>query len=189
MEDFTGTQSACLKNRCAFNEDYLREAMAGYARRPLYAILYLALALIALTLVVLQIILFSLHALQTTLLIESLVIVLLAVFLIWFHYGLQPRYTAKLQIKRHIDTGRPAAYETCAMFLEQEILGSADVSNDLLHLQYDTIRRVFKTKRLIVLVTKNRLLLMLDPQRFENGTEADFRKLLSEKCPGLRLPK
>ena len=41
---------------------------------------------------------------------------------------------------------------------------------------------------LILLSSQAKLIYTLDPARFENGTETDFWRLMSEKCPNA-VPK
>lgn len=48
---------------------------------------------------------------------------------------------------------------------------------------YEDVVEIFRGKTTAALVTKDGRAFNLDPSRFENGTEADFWKLMNEKCP------
>ena len=47
---------------------------------------------------------------------------------------------------------------------------------------YEQIEKILRTGTELQLCLKNKLYYILDPNRFENGTEADFWRLMNEKC-------
>ena len=53
---------------------------------------------------------------------------------------------------------------------------------------YGDLFEVLRGKTTIGLLQKDRAMFSVDPARFENGTEADFWKLMNEKCPNA-VPK
>ena len=56
------------------------------------------------------------------------------------------------------------------------------------HMAYSNFRRVKRYQDLILITTVIRKSFTLDPNGFQNGTEADFWRLMNEKCP-LAVPK
>lgn len=54
---------------------------------------------------------------------------------------------------------------------------------------YGDFRKLAETPALLMLVTESRQMVLLDRARFENGTEADFRTLLADRCPSVTFPK
>lgn len=68
-------------------------------------------------------------------------------------------------------------------FYSGELAGRRDGADSATHTRYEHIRSVKLRPGLILLWTKGRQFYMLDPERFEKGTEADFWRLMNEKCP------
>ena len=54
--------------------------------------------------------------------------------------------------------------------------------------EYSDVTRLTRSKSRIYLTMQGTRGYTIDPDRFENGTEADFWKLMNEKCPGA-VPK
>ena len=52
---------------------------------------------------------------------------------------------------------------------------------------YGDFRKLTERPDLLLLVTENRQMILLDRARFENGSEAELRALLAEKCPSLEI--
>ncbi|MBR3077525.1 MAG: YcxB family protein [Oscillospiraceae bacterium] len=48
---------------------------------------------------------------------------------------------------------------------------------------YAEFSRIRQTPGLILLFTDEKKMILLDPERFEKETEADFWRLMNEKCP------
>ena len=94
-----------------------------------------------------------------------------------------PRRTANQVFRRVKEQYRADEYERTNSFLPQEIRSESSVSSDCIHLSYDKVVRITKWKGHIFLHTSAQMLYMLDCARFENGTEADFWRLMNEKCP------
>ena len=94
-----------------------------------------------------------------------------------------PRRTANQVFRRVREQYQADEYERTNSFFPQEILSESSVSSDCIRLPYDNVVRITKWKGYIILHTTAQMLYMLDCARFENGTEADFWKLMNEKCP------
>ena len=117
-------------------------------------------------------------------------ILLLVLALLYVVLGLYaPVRNAKLQVRRLQELKGISSYENDTFFTETELTGRTSISQDITHLRYEDISFIRKSGSLILIQTKAKLFSLLDKDRFENGTEADFWKLLAEKRPDLRLPK
>ena len=74
-------------------------------------------------------------------------------------------------------------FDTTIRFTDTEFIDKDSVSADENRYTYAVVKRLVPYKHLILLHTQARQFLMLDRTRFENGTEADFWRLMNEKCP------
>ena len=93
------------------------------------------------------------------------------------------RRAAKLYMRRLREQRKLDAYEGTIAFYPEEISSRYDIAQDPTHVGYENVKRILVDRGLILLRTKANVLLSLDAARFENGTEADFWKLMNEKCP------
>ena len=89
----------------------------------------------------------------------------------------------KLQLRRVQEQYQVSFYDETAAFLDKEITTESSVRSDQYHLAYDSIWRIYRCRETIAVMSKARITTILDPARFENGTETDFWKLMTEKCP------
>ena len=99
---------------------------------------------------------------------------------------LVPRAT-RLQLRRMEETYQSDHVDATVVFHPEELASGRDGAEPL-SLRYGSLKAVKALPGLIVLLTKTRQFILLDPARFENGAEADFWKLMNEKCPQA-LPK
>jgi hypothetical protein len=74
------------------------------------------------------------------------------------------------------------------LFREEDVVLVTSDGKENTPLRYGNITRLIQTEKLIVVFAGEKQALVLDRSRFENGTEADFWKLMGEKCPAA-LPK
>ena len=95
----------------------------------------------------------------------------------------QPARFAKLQLRRMQENYQADSIEFCTDFYPDDISGRRNGAESATHMRYANIKSVKLCPGLILLWTKGRQFNMLDPARFENGTEADFWRLMNEKCP------
>lgn len=96
---------------------------------------------------------------------------------------LLPLLAGRKQLLRLEEDYHSDCLETTLEFYPDEIRGSVSGSGYVTHVRYDSLRAVPKTGGLILLWSKAQLFSIVDPARFENGTEADFWRLMNEKCP------
>ena len=102
-------------------------------------------------------------------------------------FTLPARFT-KLQLRRMEETLQADRVDTTVEFHPEEIVNKREGSDNTTQLRYTAIKTVAAFSGLILLWTQGKQFILLDPARFENGTEADFWKLMNEKCPNA-VPK
>lgn len=169
-------EEACLCNRCTVNEQVLRRSfwLAGRAARIIIlsgcAVLLLAILLPLLWRGTPHYLLLLLIAAEVAL-------------IFWMPYQ-----NAKLTMRRIREARGVEVYEECVRCLPDALLGQASFSQDTVRIRYEDIKKVRTHGGLMQVVTRANQILLLDAARFENGTLADFRRLLAEKCPKVRLP-
>lgn len=172
-------ESQPLSNRCVMDERTLRKTYSRIFRRTL-SLFYFGAGLIAafsLLLIVLQGTLSPLPAF------------LLVAAALYLFVGLRmPRKQARRQIQRYEAAGSGTSPEVAVWFGPEELTGRREGFEELTHIDYDSIRSVLPAGDRIVLWTAEKQYVVLDVARFENGSEADFWKLMIEKCP-LALPR
>lgn len=116
------------------------------------------------------------------LLLEILVVLACSAGCFWRAFTTVNRYV-KRTIQRMEESRRVSGYDMSIRFPEDEIRIEASVSNDVQHCPYDAVKRILIAQDLILVRSRSKQFLMLDQNRFENGTEADFWRLMNEKCP------
>ncbi len=100
--------------------------------------------------------------------------------LLYTNYSL-PRRTAKLQAARIRE--KNGGLEFRILFRPEEIAMVSPGGTEDAQVPYAEFSRIRQTPGLILLFTDEKKMILLDPARFEGGTEADFRRLMEEKCP------
>ena len=172
-------QAACLQNRCLVDEALLRRAyrLSGRSR----FLLMFALAALWLVIGIVFIVLWGVSAIRILLIVLALLYVVLALY--------APVRNAKLQVRRFQELKGISSYENNTFCTEAELAGRTSISQDVTHLRYEDISFIRTSGSLILIQTKAKLFSLLDKDRFENGTEADFWQLIMRKRPDLRIPK
>lgn len=92
-----------------------------------------------------------------------------------------PRRTAKLQVARILQQNGSLSFQS--QFREDgvAVLSPTGVENSLV--PYERFSKLVSTAHLLLLFTDERKMILLDPTRFEGGTERDLMELLRQKCP------
>ena len=168
-----------LLNRCVLNKKTYRKGMTRMLRPRICLLLILTLVTLGLAFY------YTIRFLpqkDLTLNILAAIMYWLAAVLAASAMNLAPR-AVKLQIRRLKETYQVSEYESLFTFLPKEILGQNSLSENRLHLSYDSVKKLLPCKGLILLCSRSKVVYTLDAARFENGTEADFWRLMSEKCP------
>ncbi|MBQ1678566.1 MAG: hypothetical protein II062_03405 [Oscillospiraceae bacterium] len=89
----------------------------------------------------------------------------------------------KRTMKRIEETQHVREYDVTLRFGEKEIVVDNSFNADSGRLLYSHIKKLKRCEDLIIIRTLARRAFTLDPTRFDNGTEADFWRLMCEKCP------
>ena len=112
--------------------------------------------------------------------------VVMLVLLAFTNYA-APMLTARRQAAkiREVHGGSAFRFE-----FREEDLGMTQPSGEQSEpVAWDSLTRAAQTRDLILVFTKNQTMLILDRSGFQNGTEDDFWRLISEKCPSLLISK
>lgn len=100
---------------------------------------------------------------------------------------LYPRRAVKDQLLRQIrDDGTDRLVNR--LYFTEENVGNRRGDSDLvLHMDYDKIKRLTQTRRLLVITTRRNRLIPLDKNGFTNGSRAELEALLRRKVPKLKV--
>ena len=181
MEPETTQAAPVLINRYRLDEDCLR-CSYRQAMKPIVAV-QIALALAILGAAVWYTIrYFQLFSASPKLLIMVLLLYLLGGFEIWRALNAVNKQVSRT-LKRVEELKHVRAYNVTLRFEEAEIVAGTDLDDTTQRLHYESVKKLSRGDGLILLRTKARLIYTLDPAGFENGGEADFWKLMNEKCP------
>ena len=163
----------CLTNRCRMDKTALQKAYTWTSRNTRRILL--AGAVVMLLAAILLLYRGGAGQLAVFLLILPVAYLILA-------FTLPARFT-KLQLRRMEETFQADHVDTTVEFHPEEIVNKREGSDNTTQLRYTAIKTVAVFSGLILLWTQGKQFVLLDPARFENGTEADFWKLMNAKCP------
>ena len=172
-----------LSNACEYNEAHLAEAGRQQMRQTRRVQNLLLAATLVVLLVFSVISWFRLH--ETRYLIFGGVAVIMGLFLLYMLFVL-PGKSAKTQVEKIRQKTGGISFRT--VFRESGIGFINPTGNETTQVSYRTVEKAVPSKDLILLFTADRQMILLDAGRFEDGTEADFWKLMNEKRPGA-VPK
>lgn len=161
-----------LTNRCVMDQRTLRGVYARVFRRTLM-LFYCGAGLMAAA-AVLLILLGGLSPLPFVLLLGAAAYLFLGVR--------QPGKQAKRQLQRYKQSGSGPAPQVTVWFGEEELTGQREGMEELVHIPYGSLKSILPNGDRIILWTTEKQYLALDTARFEHGTEADFWRLMTEKC-------
>ena len=172
-------KSSVLTNRCVMDERTLRKTYARIFRRTLY-MFYFGAVLIASFSLLLMVLQGGPTPLPFFLLLGGILYLFIGIRM--------PIKQARRQIQRYEASGSGTSPEVAVWFDQEELTGCRAGMEELVHIPYESMKSVLPTRERIILWTREKQFVVLDPARFENGTEADFWRLMQEKCPEA-LPK
>ena len=172
-----------LSNACEYNEPHLAEAVRQQMLQ-LRRIQNLLLAATLLVLLVYSAILWFKTS-QTRYLVFAAVALIMGLFLVYMIFFL-PRKSAKAQVEKIRQKAGGINFRT--VFRESGIGFINPAGEESTQVSFRTVDKVVPSKDLILLFTADRQMILLDRNRFENGTETDFWQLMNEKRPGA-VPK
>ena len=179
-------EAPVLINRYRFDEDTLRRSYKQLMRTTVLVQLGFALLLLIFA-VNYTVRYFELFSQSTALLLMVLLLYVLAGLEAWRALRSVGRAVTKT-LRRMEETKNVREYDVTLRFEETEIVTESSISGEPQHLPYSNFKKLTRGRDLIQIKTRATLVYTLDPARFENGTEADFWKLMMEKCP-LAVPK
>ena len=166
-----------LKNSCHVNRRVLRKAYNLILRPRTLLMLGLCLLMLAVWVLYLAVVPAAERETWVTLALPILTIIYAVLAL------LTPGQYVRTLMKRLQESRQIKEYESKLIFSPEELIVCFDYSQDQIRMPYKELRKVLVTKDLLLLKTKAKQFYLLDPQRFENGTEADFWKLMNQRCP------
>ena len=183
MDDHT-----CLMNQCETDGETLEEAQRAYMERPAgraIDICFLFFLVIAVAALILE----HVFEFRSRITAQSVFLMVYSTAMLVWRQVFFPKRWAKTSLRRRQELYGVAQLTEKKYFLDNELMVRTEQIEEELHLSYAVFHRVIETKNLIVLFTKQRLMITLDKNGFQNGTAEDFWKLIAEKCPEAKLKR
>jgi len=171
-------QTVLLTNRCDYDEPHLTAALGELLRgqrKKQNIVLVIAAAMLLVYCVIAW---FKFH--DSLYLVLSALTLVLAAAVVWM-IRIMPARLAKKQAAKLRETSDGLSYS--ALFRADGIGFSSPKGQERAAVPYSVLSRVAEPTGLILLITVQKQMILLDPKRFEGGTEADFWRLMNEKCP------
>ena len=179
-------EPSVLTNRCRYDAETLRIAYRRYTRRWLVA--FLTFGILFFIFGVYQSYRYIvIYRCELRLIWSPLISFAAAVYYFWKTFTFVNKIV-KRSVQRLEETHQVSGFDNAYHFTQEEILDAPDVSDDVKHISYSVVKRAVPYQRLILVFTQAKQFFTLDRTRFENGTEADFWRLMNEKCPNA-VPK
>lgn len=178
--------SGCLMNTCVIDKAVLTESMRAAMRRPFFRVLRIVeLAVLA---AALGLLIWAVAAKQDrSTVLQAAFLLAAALFFFVQQFVLYPRRAVKNQLLRQAVDEGSTALENRLWFTEENVANRRGDSDELRHMDYGKIKRVYETRRLILLTTRRRRVIPLDKKGFSNGTAEDLYRLLAVKAPKAKL--
>lgn len=88
----------------------------------------------------------------------------------------------RFSLEQRRKQGVPEDLEITLRFGPSEIEKENSFTQEAGAISYDQIVSILRAGDNLQMLLRNNVIYILDPDRFENGTEADFWRLMSEKC-------
>jgi hypothetical protein len=162
-----------LTNRCRWDETSLKKGFAWTSRKS-------TVQLLLLPVVFLVIAVYHLCAKG----LDLIPIILLAAGIAYPIVALRlPARFTKLQLRRMEENFQTDHLDTVTAFRDEELETWQEGKTSFSRIRYDSIETAAALSGLILLWTRSKQFVLLDPAGFEHGTEADFWRLMNEKCP------
>ena len=162
-----------LTNRCRWDEASLKKGFAWSSRKSTRQLLLLSAVFLFI----------AVYRLCTRGL-DLIPVILLAAGIAYPIIALRlPARFTKLQLRRMEENFQTDHLDTVTAFRDGELETWQEGKAAFSRIRYDSLKTAAALSGLILLWTRSKQFVLLDPARFENGTEADFWRLMNEKCP------
>ena len=170
-----------LINRCWFDADTLRAGTQRNYRKQFVLQLILCAAFLGIG--IYELLRYrEIFPHLPYLLLAPAVCFLAAGFYLWRTLTTVNKYV-KRAIHQLEESRQVRGYDCVFRFSDTEVQMEASISGGLVHLPYASVKRIVPYRNLILVYSHAKQYFTLDQNHFENGTEADFWKLMNEKCP------
>lgn len=117
-----------------------------------------------------------------SMIIGTVVLFGLGIFLIRDGFTVAER-AVRFSLEQRKKQGIPDDLEVTLRFGPSEIEKENSFTHEPASFPYDQVAGIQRSGDELQMLLKNNVCYILDPDRFENGAEADFWKLMNEKCP------
>ena len=174
-----------LTNHALVDEAAVKKSMTRICRLRVCVLLLDALLMLGMALYFTIRGVFSSH--RITISVQTVLLYALAVVCVWLGVNLPRRFT-RLAMRRMEEQYQAASYEADYAFFADSLTFRSTVHPNETRLAYANVKKLLICDDLILLLSQAKLIYTLDRTRFENGTEADFWRLMNEKCPSA-VPK
>lgn len=181
----TEALSGVLCNVCILNKAVLTETIGVAMNRPFFRVLRILEPLLMLFSLGLGI--WAFREGRMELVIRCGFLLAMLVFFYLQQLVIYPRKAVKNQLRRQAMDDGAAELENRLWFTEENVANRRGESDELRHMDYQKIKRVSETERLIVISTRSRSLIPLDKSGFENGGPEELYRLLRRKAPQARI--
>lgn len=170
-----------LTNRSRFDADTLRTAGRRHFRNSF--VLLVVMGILFLGCGIYELIHYRpLFRSAPYLLLGPLIFFLGTGYYLWRAFTSVDRYV-KRTVQSLEESRQVSGYQCVFRFTDTELQIEASISSDLLHFPYSSVKRLVPYQNLILVYSLTKKYFMLERDRFENGTEADFWRIMREKCP------
>ena len=180
--------SSCLSNTCVIDRSVLTESLRAALDHPFFRVLRIlepALMVLCLGMLIWTI---ATHKGTGPAVLIGLVLAAVAA-IYWAQFIRYPKKSIHDQILRQVLEDGTDALTNRLWFTEANVANRRGNRRDVLHMSYDRIKRVYETRRLIVLTTRRNRLIPLDKAGFENGSAEDLYRLLAVKAPNAKTER
>ena len=181
-QDLTPAEAAearpCLSNACDYSEANLAEAVRQRMKQTKKLQTWLLLGTIA-ALLVYSLVAWFLQRQSRNLIFAAISLLLLG--LAGYVLFVLPGKAARNQAATIREKNGGLTFRSC--FREEEIGFIRPDGEESSRIPYRALDKIVRSPKLLLLFTADKQMLLLDPDRFTNGTEADFWKLMNEKRP------
>lgn len=175
-----------LQNNSSLTADGIKEALTAFLRTPSWILVRVLFAVMASVGIFMLIRGFK-NGMEMQSLLSGAVLTVFSLAMYVHRFLMYPAKTADKIVKTKKEQMKAQELHTEYRFFDENIVSLMN-GEETAEITYDSIRRIYRTQNYIVLSTFSRKMLLLSPDGFDYGDEADFMILMKLKCPKA-LPK